>query len=332
MPDTRPRELQFSRRITVETPEHVVLQLELAGLGSRMAAAIWDLLVLLLMLALVSMVYTIVTSLTESVAGWAGAALILVWFVVFWGYFVLFEALAGGRTPGKRRIGIRVVMDTGHPITFSAAVIRNLVRLVDIQPAGSYLVGLLFVFFHQQHKRLGDLVAGTIVVRDRAEDVVLSAPAGPAAHAETLDAGPPMLSDEEFRLLEQFVTRLEELGPDVRRRFTAELAARLGERFPERDPRPEAFLVHLYGDELTKRRAKTAARRGAANAAQLVVVSSREMWCPAKPLSRLLSEMLAQSPFRFSGICARTRFGSLLWHGPLKYNCLDQRSKGSRSP
>jgi uncharacterized membrane protein SpoIIM required for sporulation/uncharacterized RDD family membrane protein YckC len=267
MPDTRPRELQFSRRITVETPEHVVLQLELAGLGSRMAAAIWDLLVLLLMLSLVSVASTIITTLAESVAGWAGAVFVLVLFLVSWGYFALFEALAGGRTPGKRRIGIRVVMDTGHPITFPAAMIRNLVRLVDIQPVPSYFVGLLFVFFHPQHKRLGDLVAGTIVVRDRAEDVALSAPAPAARRTETLDAGPPVLSEEEFRLLEQFITRLEELGPDVRRRFAAEVAARLGERFPDRDPRPEAFLIGLYGDELVKRRAKTAARHGAGGVA-----------------------------------------------------------------
>lgn len=281
MADTRPRELQFSRRVTVETPEHVVLQLELAGLGSRMAAAIWDLVVLLLMLSLVTVVYTIATSLAESVAGWVRAALILVWFLVFWGYYALFEALAGGRTPGKRRIGIRVVMDTGHPITFPAAMIRNLVRLVDIQPAGSYLVGLLFVFFHPQHKRLGDLVAGTIVVRDKPEDVMLSAP--PAARAEILDAGPPVLSDEEFRLLEQFVTRLEELGSEVRRRFAGELATRIGERFPERDPRPEAFLVGLYGDELAKRRAKTAARRSpggvaASGSAERFVATRQQEW------------------------------------------------------
>ncbi len=276
-----PRALQFSRRIAVETPEHVVLQLELAGLGSRMAAAIYDLFVVLLLLILVSFAYALASGLQDWLAGWARALLILVGFLVFWGYFALFEALAGGRTPGKRRIGIRVVMDTGHPVTFPAALIRNLLRLVDIQPAGSYLAGLSFVFFHPQHKRLGDLVAGTIVVRDRPEDVVLSAP--PAPPAEALDAGPPLLSDEEFRLLEQFVTRLEELPPDVRRRFASELAERLGERFPNRDPRPEAFLVGLYGDELAKRRAKTAARHGAAGVAasgtaERFVAMKQEHW------------------------------------------------------
>ncbi|NIM49203.1 MAG: hypothetical protein GTN62_04580 [Gemmatimonadales bacterium] len=265
MPDTRdPKTLQFSRRIAVETPEHVILRFELAGLGSRTAAAIYDLVVLFLMLILVMLMFSIAGTLGTWLRGWAGAALLFIWFVMFWGYFTLFEALAGGRTPGKRRLGIRVVMDTGHPITFTAAAARNLVRLVDIQPLGSYVVGMLFVFFQSHHKRLGDVVAGTIVVRDRPEDLVLAAPV--PAEAEQLDAGPPALSDDEFRLLEQFILRLDDLAPEVRLRFAPELADRLGQRFPERDPRPEKFLITLYDTELTKRRAKTAARRGGGGA------------------------------------------------------------------
>src|SRR5207244_1814355 len=97
----------------------------------------------------------------------------------FWGYFLLFEALNGGRTPGKRLMGIRVVMDTGHPLTFTAAAVRNLVRIVDMQPLFTYQVGLAFVLFHAQNKRLGDIVAGTVVVRDRPENLQLAtAPAG----------------------------------------------------------------------------------------------------------------------------------------------------------
>ena len=251
-----------------------MLQLELAGLGSRMAAAIYDLITLVLLLVIVSLAFSLAGGLKAALGGWAGAFLVIVSFVLFWGYFTLFEAFNGGRTPGKWRVGIRVVMDTGHPITLPASFIRNLIRLVDIQPLGTHLVGLLFVFFQPSHKRLGDIVAGTIVVRDRPEDLALVAP--PPAPVEQLDAGPPVLSDDEFRLLEQFVARLHELPPKVRSRLAYDLGDRFAERFPQRgpaDPPPaganvtEAALIGLHDAELIRRRARTAARHGSSGVA-----------------------------------------------------------------
>src|SRR5436853_558830 len=171
MPDTRaPTVPQFTRRLGIETPEHVVLELELAGLGSRLAAAVCDAGVL------------------------AGAYLLL---------------------------GIRVVMDTGHPLSFSAAAVRNLVRIVDMQPVFTYQVGLAFVLFHSQNKRLGDIVAGTVVVRDRPENLQLaSAAADRAREPEALEAGSPELADEEFRLLDQLLERLEGLEGAAWRRIS----------------------------------------------------------------------------------------------------------------
>src|SRR5213076_3552008 len=125
----------------------------------------------------------------------AAVVLVLTVFLLFWGYFLLFEALNGGRTPGKRLMGIRVVMDTGHPLTFTAAAVRNLVRIVDMQPVLTYLVGLGFVLFHPQNKRLGDIVAGTVVVRDRPENLHLASAAADRA-PEALETGPPELADE----------------------------------------------------------------------------------------------------------------------------------------
>lgn len=251
-----------------------MLQLELAGLGSRMAAAIYDLITLVLLLVIVSLAFSLAGGLQVALGGWAGAFLVIVSFVLFWGYFTLFEAFNGGRTPGKWRVGIRVVMDTGHPITLPASFIRNLIRLVDIQPLGTHLVGLLFVFLQPSHKRLGDIVAGTIVVRDRPEDLALAAP--PPAPVEQLDAGPPVLSDDEFRLLEQFVARLDELAPTVRSRLAYEMGDRFAERFPKRgpaDPPPaganvtEAALIQLYDAELVRRHARTATRHGTSGVA-----------------------------------------------------------------
>ena len=194
--------------------------------------------------------------------------MVALWFLVFWGYFVLFEALWNGRTPGKRRLGIRAVMDTGHSITFAAAVIRNLSRLVDVQPLPSYFVGLLFVFFHGQNKRLGDIVAGTIVVRDRAQDVALAG-LELTPKQDDLDLGTPELADDEYRLVEQVLTRLDTLTASARRRFLGELEARFAPRYPQRNPDPALFLTELYDRERARRRgalgsgrADQAGRRG----------------------------------------------------------------------
>ncbi len=101
---------------------------------------------------------------------WAGAIFTLVYFASLWGYFAFFEGLRNGQTPGKRRLGIRVVRDTGHPVTFGAAAVRNLLRAADFLPP-PYLIGGLLVALHPRAKRLGDLVAGTVVVRDRPTEV-----------------------------------------------------------------------------------------------------------------------------------------------------------------
>lgn len=252
---------QFTRRLAIETPEHVVVELELAGTGSRLAAAVLDVVILAALFLGLGLAASLAQNLLVALGrGWALAILILAGFLLFWGYFVLFEALNNGRTPGKRYLGLRVVMDTGHPVTFAAAATRNLLRVVDSQPLFSYFVGLLFVLLHRQNKRLGDIVAGTIVVRDRPGDIQLGRPA--TLEPEPLETGAPELSDDEYRLLGQFLERLESLAPEQRTRLTLDLLHRFAPRFPRRDPDPETFLVQLYGDELGKRRGRFATRAG----------------------------------------------------------------------
>src|SRR5438093_6472591 len=261
-PPRAPTIPQFARRLAIETPEHLVLELELAGVGSRIAAAACD--AVLLSVAYMALGIGVATLQTRTAppGPWStllAVLVVLAAFLVFWCYFLLFEALNHGRTPGKRLMGIRVVMDTGHPITFAAAAVRNLIRIVDALPFG--LVGLAFVLFHPQNRRRGAIVAGTVVARDRPEDVQLggvSADREPGA--EPLETGPPELSDEEFRLLDQYLERLERLDGTLRRRFTADLAARFAPRFPRRDADPEAFLVRLHTAEFEKRSGRLAAR------------------------------------------------------------------------
>lgn len=262
--------LQLSRHVAVETPEHVIIELELAGLGSRFTAALYDLAIVGLLESLLFLVMAGVTSLgAPGATAWAVALTTLAAFAVFWGYFVLCEGLLRGQTPGKRRLGIRVIMDTGHPVTLAAAAVRNLLRIADAQPLFSYLLGGLFVFFHGQHKRLGDLVAGTIVVRDRPHEtrlaITTAAEPAPGVPDET---GAPELADDEYRLLEQFLQRRDTLEPLRRLRLATDLASRFAERHPRRPRDHERFLVELHEAERRRRAGRLALARGAGGGAR----------------------------------------------------------------
>src|SRR2546428_162873 len=236
--------MDLRQQLGVETPEHVEVHLELAGVGSRTAAAFFDTVLLNLGVILIVVVArTIGTRLSGAVEGWLMAALVLLYYFAVLGYFVLFEALNGGRTPGKQALGIRVVMATGHPVTPTAAVVRNVVRLLDCYfPLLPVLPGLLFVFLQRRNQRPGDLAAGTVVVRDRPTDWSLGA-ANETPVEEVVETGPPDLSDEEFRRLDQFMARRDQLEPTVEVRMAAGLARRFEARVPRRPTDTEADLA-----------------------------------------------------------------------------------------
>jgi uncharacterized membrane protein SpoIIM required for sporulation/uncharacterized RDD family membrane protein YckC len=250
------------QRHGVEIPEHVELQFELAGLGSRAAAALLDALLLTLLAILFQLVLGKVIDLESPAGNWALAVFYFIYAFALFIYYVLFEGLNGGRTPGKMALGIRVVMDTGRAVTFSAAVVRNLVRLVDFYfPFLPLLPGLLFVFLTKSNKRLGDLAAGTIVVRDRPTQWGLAAvPVAP--DVDEVETGPPELSEDEFKLLDRFLARMNDLAPDVQVRMLLELARRFEPRVPRRSADPQEYLLALFVDEQRKRRSRFAARAG----------------------------------------------------------------------
>src|SRR2546428_1033312 len=141
------------------------------------------------------------------------AALVLLYYFAVLGYFVLFEALNGGRTLGKQALGIRVVMATGHPVTPTAAVVRNLVRLLDCYfPLLPVLPGLLFVFLQRRNQRPGDLAAGAVVGRGRPTERRLGgadeAPVGGGG-----GGGAPEISDEVVGALGLAHARPLQLSP-----------------------------------------------------------------------------------------------------------------------
>jgi uncharacterized RDD family membrane protein YckC len=158
------------QEIDIVTPEQVTLKFKIAGIGSRATAQIIDWLILLL---LNFTIFFIAMKLDESFLGemayfsdYFWAAIIIIFFILTWGYFALLEFFNAGRTIGKWIMGIRVIQDNGQSITFLSAFLRNLLRIVDFLPA-LYFLGMLMIFLHAKHKRVGDLVAGTIVIYER---------------------------------------------------------------------------------------------------------------------------------------------------------------------
>src|SRR5882757_2465558 len=250
------RDLDLRQHHGVETPEHVEFHFGLAGGGSRLAAGLLDILFLVLALLVVVIGGGAIgdTLASGSVArSWLSAVMILLSFCFVWGYFTLFEALNGGRTPGKQALGIRVVMDTGRSITPQAAVVRNLVRFIDCYAPIPVAPALLSMFLHPSNKRPGDMAAGTIVVRDHPTDWSLGATLPVAEEAEPIETGPPDLSEEEFRLLDRFLSRINDLTPEVQIRITTDLVRRFEPRIPRRNADLQGYLVTVFAEEQRKR-------------------------------------------------------------------------------
>jgi len=251
----RPAAFERRQHLEVETPENVVLDYEIAGIGSRTLAALADWLIL----GVLGTGITIASGAWRDAAPWLVAVLVLVLYLMIWGYFSCFEGLNRGQTPGKRWLGIRVIRDTGHAVSFSDAAARNLLLPIDL----FCLIGVFFIAIHPRAKRIGDLVAGTVVVRDhpvevRAARETLRAPAPGTAGAlsGTASPGSPLLADDEFRILREFSQRAGSLPPEVQLRLARSLTARFAERFPERPDVDAIFLERLYQDELSRRRGR----------------------------------------------------------------------------
>ncbi|HWZ59469.1 MAG TPA: stage II sporulation protein M [Gemmatimonadaceae bacterium] len=275
----------LDQQIDVETPEQVVLSYTVAGIGSRTVAAIID---YGICAALIVAIWIAVDALggTRASTPWLTALMLIGVFAVNWGYYVLFEALWDGQTPGKRRMGLRVVRDGGFSITSGASAVRNLVRAVDMQPGFFYGVGILSAILSRSGKRLGDYAAGTFVVRERT--LVAAAPASApspgassAAASTSREVVPTaLLSDDEFSLLERFVQRRQALEPERRAQFTGDLATRFRARMPAHTGSDPAFLIALFESERAARARGAAAPSdtGAAREQHALVAEGAPRW------------------------------------------------------
>ena len=218
--------LDLINRLTIDTPEQVTLEYQLAGIGSRFLGVFYDSLIQVIVYFVLTLVAVFAVpgqvEWWSSASKWVQAGIILFTFCIYWGYYAIFEIVWKGQTPGKRQAGIRVIKEDGRSVTPFDAVARNLLRIVDQFP-GFYAVGLITMFFNKRHKRLGDFVAGTVVVHDRRPDegqVIWSMPADSKISGETSG-----LTDADLQVLETFLERRLDLPLDIRRATADRLAA-----------------------------------------------------------------------------------------------------------
>jgi uncharacterized RDD family membrane protein YckC len=234
--------------LIIDTPEQIALEFPLAGIGSRFLAIAFDsvlqlgALLLLVGLGLAARRFAAVS--VRAIGPWALAALTAGLFLVYNGYFAIFESLWNGQTPGKRMVGLRVIDVSGRPVTVYGAIIRNLIRIVDQIP-GIYAIAILSVLITRRQQRLGDLAAGTVVVHERLEAIVPVLDRVPAATSH----GARKLTAEEAVLVEGFLRRRADLDSWVRLRTAERIASRMIERLGLTGVEPDERLLEELAAE-----------------------------------------------------------------------------------
>ena len=227
--------MRFFNRITLQTPESVELEFTLAGIGNRAYALLIDYLVWGVILIGFLIVWAIFVNqlldLIENLVGtkkqlqlWLTAIQLLITFFVYVGYFVFFETLCQGQTPGKRFVKIRVIRDDGRPLRLQQATLRALLRPID----DSFFLGVFLIIFTKREKRLGDFVAGTLVIQE--EQPVASASFPVSKEAQSLatqllsEADFARMLPEDFAVIREYLQRRSAMIPEARAELSRQLA------------------------------------------------------------------------------------------------------------
>ncbi len=217
--------MRLDDRVTIATPEGVTLELVLAGLGSRFVARLLDTVVQLAIIF--ALVFGTVVS---HPPGAVQAVVIVATFLVVLAYDIPFELLNDGRTLGKMAAGIRVVDTAGEPISFFASLMRNILRLIDFLPV-LYAIGATSIVITGKDQRLGDLAAGTVVVRDKfpgVDSTPMFALSVPVDQVATWDVS--AVETDELATIRQFLDRRYALTWPVRTYFANAIASRVGSK------------------------------------------------------------------------------------------------------
>lgn len=266
--------MTINRTVTVVTPENITVSYQLAGVATRSLALLVDLLAQLLLIILTALAASLLNHVgygIEHIVAFVGT---IASFCVMFVYNIFFEMIWGGRTPGKRLFGLRVVRDGGYPITLLASCIRNILRFIDlgIVPAatasGGVVLwgapGLLCVLFSDKYKRIGDYAAGTIVIHEQsASPFVL--PVGRAAMRPEIEQIMPLVKNidrvdgKDFRIIRRFTTRRSKLEPIVQAAIAESIARPL---LTKLDMRVEVYYQVQFADVLEAIERKYAEENG----------------------------------------------------------------------
>ncbi len=232
----------------IETPEHVRFRHRLAGPSRRAIAYLVDLVIRGIVLVLFLLLGLLGGLAHEASDGHLSrGVLFLLLFAMDWGYFVFWELVWSGQSPGKRLLGLRVVTGEGHPLTFVQSVLRNLVRGADALPVG-YAIGAVVMARDARFRRLGDLVAGTMVVAEDSAAIVEPLALHPPPSAEDLRGLPARLplSGEELDAIEAFLRRAARLHPARQAELASYVSPIFAKRLGVRVLDPARFLGILY--------------------------------------------------------------------------------------
>jgi uncharacterized RDD family membrane protein YckC len=232
--------VQSNDQLQIDTPEQIALELPLAGIGSRFLGLAIDTLLQIALYVTGAFALIFVGAFLGAVGigryfqwipvSWAPAIGILFVFCVYWGYFAFFEIIWKGQTPGKRIAKIRVIKESGRPINAYEGIARNLLRGIDGLP-GMYGVGIVCMMLNSQNRRLGDYVAGTVVVHDKATEEVKpewNTIREPAASNPQL-ALITSVTAEELVLIETYLHRRAEMDLVLRDQVAYKIASRITE-------------------------------------------------------------------------------------------------------
>ena len=241
--------MKFLNRVKSRTPESVELEFVLAGLGNRTYALIIDYLIWSSTLVVILIIWALlVTQLewlrSETIRPWIAAIQILMLFGVYIGYFVCFETLWRGQTPGKRYVKIRVIRDDGRNVGIQQSILRSLLRPID----DLFCLGFLFILFTAQEKRLGDWVAGTILIQEGqavAKQKIEIAPAATDLATRIIETGQiAALTPDQFATIRKYLYRYPTLAPTVKTSVSDRLARQLLTQIDLADA-PPSIDTHL---------------------------------------------------------------------------------------
>jgi uncharacterized RDD family membrane protein YckC len=262
-------------QLTIDTPEQVAIRFPIAGIGSRFLALLTDSVVQGIAYAILFFIFFLILTSAPRLAGmivdragekWLIAAILLVVFLLRWGYYTVFEAFWNGQTPGKKLCKLRVIRDSGRQITFFESMTRNLIRAVDSLP-GFYAIGIVTMLCNRRSKRLGDFAAGTLVVHERAAEPPLwGGSASRTITAGAFAATPPptptvdpnavdlpadavaRLTADDLNVIDHFFARAIDIDIARRRQLAERLAqqmtAKMGIAMPE-GVTPECVLESI---------------------------------------------------------------------------------------